>query len=506
MANSASVDADQLGLSPKEATRLLKSIIDENGADQKIPVNLMSHWVLARSDAISTRQEASVLIEEYGEIEERNDGQDMVVGLTLADQFDFDGDDKEVTLPDLTALEQVGPALATELENHGFSTIANVNSASVEDLVEVEGINVALAETIKKSASTFLDPITATAAACRERERGGSCIIIVATHDDDTLVAGEPTTENFYGLPVLDSPRDEYDDVFDHPFIERLDFDYYEQPAVIAEPTPDKPDNVVKLDVSNIEVISKRLADGRNVLLEGPAGCGKNVGIKYISDETNRPAIRVNFGSEITYEDLVGHYEVQADGSMEFIPGFLTIAVRIGAIFVADEINAAPPEATMPLNSVTEAKPLLQIRETSQIIKPHPAFRFVGTLNPATGPYGGAKKLNAAFESRFTKIKMDYLPEKKEAALIDELVNRTRQVIHLDDITTHVKIANTIRRRIKNNENYPLVSTRDLIDAAELTDLMDSKEAIKFVVDSKKGPEHQHIGEGLSQVYEMYYT
>jgi MoxR-like ATPase len=184
-------------------------------------------------------------------------------------------------------------------------------------------------------------------------------------------------------------------------------------------------------------------------LLEGETGVGKDFLIEYICAQTNRPMIRLDFGEGVLYEDLVGGFEpnggddaedtlaqaqelaesseievgeaislVGQKSNFDFKPGFLYEAVENGYVFVADEINAAGPEATMALHGVTEDRESrhLSVRQTGEVIQPHKQFRFVATMNPPH--YPGTKDLNDAFKTRFWIERIDYLPKEAEKVMV----------------------------------------------------------------------------------------
>lgn len=239
--------------------------------------------------------------------------------------------------------------------------------------------------------------------------------------------SGEPTGEDFHGLPVLG------DD--DHPLIPDVGHGYIKRE--------------LKGNKTDVEVVSRFVADDQYAtLLTGETGTGKDQLVEYLCAATNRPCVRVNFGSGTTYSDLIGDYAPAEDGeqeriqqvkslseqedismaeaanvlgaesNFEFKPGILYQAVKYGWTFVADEINAAGPEATMPLHGLTEDNGQLVVQPTSEVLSPHENFQFVATMNPPK--YAGTKPMNDAFRSRFWEVEIDYLPSRAEQALLFE--------------------------------------------------------------------------------------
>lgn len=239
--------------------------------------------------------------------------------------------------------------------------------------------------------------------------------------------SGEPTGEDFHGLPVLG------DD--DHPLIPDVEHSYIKRE--------------LQGNKTDVEVVSRFVADDQYAtLLTGETGTGKDQLIEYLCAATNRPVVRVNFGSGTTYSDLIGDYApaetaddarveqvkafaadedvsmaeaakvLGAESNFEFKPGVLYQAVKYGWTFVADEINAAGPEATMPLHGLTEDNGQLVVQPTSEVLTPHENFQFVATMNPPK--YAGTSPMNDAFRSRFWEVEIDYLPPRAERALLFE--------------------------------------------------------------------------------------
>ena len=267
--------------------------------------------------------------------------------------------------------------------------------------------------------------------------------------------------ESFYGLAVLEDVN--------HPHVPMVE-EYYEQELPNA-------------DVTDVETLCRALTDADfSPLLVGEAGTGKDTLVEYVCSMTNRPVVRTNFGSDVRYEDLVGHYTLDRNENIKWVDGTLTHAVRYGYVFIADEINAAPPESTMPLHQVTEEgdRAELLLREEGERIEPHPQFRFVATMNPPRGGYGGTKQLNDAFKSRFYTIEVDYLSPEKEAELLEDKMGTTSH--SRDDLDTLCKMADRLRTQYKREGINTPVTTRELIKTCKLAEVMTLREAARIVI------------------------
>lgn len=281
---------------------------------------------------------------------------------------------------------------------------------------------------------------------------------------------GFETDRTWNGLPILEAEEGN-----EHPLIP--DQDVYL-------------DRVVEGQTTDAEVLAKAMADPDfSPLLVGDAGTGKDTLVRYVCAKTNRPCVRVNFGEDVRYADLVGTRMPAGNDDGEGIDivwedGILTHAVKYGYVFIADEINAAPPEATMPLHQVTEEgdDAELVIREESRIVTPHPQFRFVATMNPPRGGYGGVEQLNDAFKSRFYTIEVDYLEPEDEAKLLRERFEDDAIDVTDSEITQLTELAAGFREQYQRGDIVTPVTTRELIKVCKMSDIMSMKQAARMVI------------------------
>lgn len=350
---------------------------------------------------------------------------------------------------------------------------------------------------------------------------------------------GPRTGDDFEGLPVLDDVG--------HPLVPDVNHSYLRREQ--------------QGNTTDIENICDFLTDPDfNLLLVGETGAGKDYSILYIGARTNRMVRRVNFGAGTTYEDLVGLYapKPDADGELvdkvkkmreehddlsmsdainlvtgakshfEYQLGVMAETAINGGIFVADELNAAGGEATMPLHGLTESEGsrYLHLKPSSKVLTDlpvsdeevqraaqkhgvdaddnyseaahlarvekwdndkhygeyiHPEFKFVGTMNPPT--YAGTKPLNDAFRTRFWVVNMDYLSQRAEKQLLYETTP-----LNKDDssdqraVEKMTKIASNLRQSYKDMDIVTPISHREMIKVGKLTPRMGPKEAMKFVL------------------------
>ncbi len=311
---------------------------------------------------------------------------------------------------------------------------------------------------------------TGTASSPQDPSRGDVAVA------DLTRSAGTPTGETFHGLTVLDDS--------DHPLVPDVDHRYVERD--------------IRDGQTDIELAARFLADDEYaLLLTGETGVGKDRLVTQLCAQTNRPLVRVNFGAGTTYADLVGEYApneaadeirvtqieqladehdigiteaaqlVGAEHAFEFTPGILYRAVEQGWTFVADELNAAGPAATMPLHGLTERTGQLVVKATAEVLDPHPEFRFVATMNPPR--YAGTSPLNDAFRSRFWELSIEYLSPPAERRLLYETTELRRGIDRDERIAERLtELAANLRMSYRDRDIATPTSHRETIKVGRL--------------------------------------
>lgn len=151
-----------------------------------------------------------------------------------------------------------------------------------------------------------------------------------------------------------------------------------------------------------LETTAFALASDIPLLLIGETGVGKTAAIRHIAAVTRNSLRRVNVNGSMTAEDFVGQLLVNKEGTY-WKDGVLTEAMRNGYWIVIDEINAASAEILFVLHSLLDDDRYIVLTEhpEREIVRAHPNFRIIATMNPPDR-YAGTKELNKALLSRFS--------------------------------------------------------------------------------------------------------
>lgn len=175
--------------------------------------------------------------------------------------------------------------------------------------------------------------------------------------------------------------------------------------------------------------------NGDGLLIHGPFGSGKTSLLREVLARLGWPTLMLSWNESSDTADLVGKMDIQF-GDTVFSPGPLTIAARMGYALVINEIDRGRAGNLVALNDILDGGNLV-IKETGEVIKPHPNFRLICTANSAgggdlTGQYtGSVRKLDPAFLNRFLMIKVGYMPTLAE---LDVMLRRFPQFAQVSSV------------------------------------------------------------------------
>lgn len=205
------------------------------------------------------------------------------------------------------------------------------------------------------------------------------------------------------------------------------------------------------------EVMIAILCDS-NALLEGYPGLAKTLAVKTLSDILDLKFSRIQNTPDLMPSDITGTFiieETSGRRSFKFQPGPI-----FANIVLADEINRATPKSQSALLEAMQEKQVTVGNETYKLDLP---FFVLATQNPIEQE--GTYPLPEAQADRFLlKIKVVYPTPEDEVTIVDRYTNpmtepklrkilNKQQMLHLQQITRQIPIANDIKRRVVNIVN-----------------------------------------------------
>ena len=196
---------------------------------------------------------------------------------------------------------------------------------------------------------------------------------------------------------------------------------------------------------------------GKNIMMTGPAGCGKTMAAKTLTNSLNRPHFYFNLGAtQDPRATLIGntHFS-KADGTFFSEALFVKAIQTENAVILLDELSRAHPEAHNILMTVLdEGHRYLRLDEAdgAPTIKVADGVTFVATANIGN-EYTATRVMDRALLDRFIIVEMDVLSHDEEVDLLSMLF----PLVDKQEIENVASIVSSTRKEL--NSEMPRIST-----------------------------------------------
>jgi len=209
---------------------------------------------------------------------------------------------------------------------------------------------------------------------------------------------------------------------------------------------------------------------GKNIMMTGPAGCGKTMAAKSVVNSLDRPDYYFNLGAtQDPRGTLIGNTHFESSKGTYFSESLFVKAIQTpGAVILLDELSRAHPDAWNILMTVLDyGQRYLRLDEQDNqaTIKVAEGVTFVATANIGN-EYTSTRVMDKALMDRFTIVEMDVLSEGDE----NELLNYMFPNVDATVIGNVAKIA-TLTRTESNSETARItsgISTRTTVELCGL--------------------------------------
>jgi len=237
----------------------------------------------------------------------------------------------------------------------------------------------------------------------------------------------------------------------------------------ISTSTELKPD-LLKMTPLKWKYLMRSAVRGKNIMMTGPAGCGKTMAAKSVVKALDRPDFYFNLGAtQDPRSTLIGNTHFNKENGTFFSKALFVKAIQTpNAIILLDELSRAHPDAHNILMTVLdEGQRYLRLDEAdgSPTIKVAKGVTFIATANIGN-EYTATRVMDRALLDRFIIVEMDVLDKEQEVELLSYLfpMVEDNRIEAIGDIVGGTRI----ELGTENPRISTMVSTRNSVEMASL--------------------------------------
>lgn len=222
----------------------------------------------------------------------------------------------------------------------------------------------------------------------------------------------------------------------------------------------------------------------KNIMMTGPAGCGKTMAAKALVKGLERPDFYFNLGAtQDPRATLIGNTHFDKNKGTFFSESAFVKAIKTpNAVILLDELSRAHPDAWNILMTVLDqGQRYLRLDEAdgSPIVKVAEGVTFIATANIGN-EYTSTRVMDRAILDRFVTIEMDVLNDEQEFGLLkfmfpdvdSDTLNSIAEIAHhtrVQSMSDSGKVTSMVSTRASVEMAGLVYDGFDLFEAAEIS-------------------------------------
>ncbi len=226
-------------------------------------------------------------------------------------------------------------------------------------------------------------------------------------------------------------------------------------------------ENIPEIEPKNKEYIKPDIWDevyklvkaGQNVLIFGPAGCGKSRLAQEIAHTLDANFFTISFSGGLRYSQVYGSTHIK-DGNSEWVPSAFIKAIQEPGLILLDELCSCDAEVAKGINAITEPNSRSWLSPNGRV-KVHEGVKFIACDNTSgrqiNRQYTGSQRQDDSTLDRFPlTFHMNYDPT------VEKQIVKAFGIKSADSIKLLKKLEN-LRAKVKELDIPFDPSTRRLI-------------------------------------------
>jgi len=228
--------------------------------------------------------------------------------------------------------------------------------------------------------------------------------------------------------------------------------------------------NLLKMNPLSWKYLVRSAMRGKNIMMTGPAGCGKTMAAKSVISALDRPEFYFNLGAtQDPRSVLIGNTHFNKDKGTYFSESVFVEAIKTpNAVILLDELSRAHPDAWNILMTVLDQGQRylrLDEKDGSDTINVAEGVTFIATANIGN-EYTSTRVMDKALLDRFIVIELTPLSAADELDLLKNLYPD----VSTKNLNAVAEICGATRLEVKtdNPRISTSISTRTSVEIASL--------------------------------------